>query len=130
MGHLLGFALAAACLLFTLSLPIGGTAFAGKLRRVAGFLFILAIGPSLFFGLLQQAAVSPGVSPGGSGASATDVLAGIGGCALLSLGAYITLRVRSRLSGEKRDAMGEYFRQRSAGKRPVEREEGEDRFPF
>ncbi|MCK6682055.1 MAG: hypothetical protein L6R30_06505 [Thermoanaerobaculia bacterium] len=129
MDHILGLALAAACLLFTLSLPFSGTAFAGTLRRWAGFLLLLAFGPSLFFGVLQQAVVSPGVSAGG-GTSATDVLAGIGGFALLSLGAYVTLLVRSRLKGEKRDAMSDYFRQRSAGKRLVEREERDDHSPF
>ncbi len=132
MDQIIGLALAAGCLLFTLSLPLGGSSFAMTLRRWAGVLLLLAIGPSLFFGVLKQAAVSPAMSgSAGSGAGAVDVLAGIGGFVLLSFGAYVALRIRSRMGGQKRDAMGDYFRQKSSGKRLVEREEGEDRnFPF
>jgi hypothetical protein len=45
---------AGACLLVVLSLPIAKTALGAALRRWGCFLFLLAVLPSVFFGLLRQ----------------------------------------------------------------------------
>lgn len=45
---------AAACLLIVLSLPVAKTALGAALRRWGCFLFLLALVPSIFFGLLHQ----------------------------------------------------------------------------
>lgn len=124
--ELVGSAVALACLLFVLSLPLSTTAFGKTLRAWAGFLFVLAIGPSLFFGALKQT-----VGPGGTGAAGPsfgvgDALAGIGVLALLSVGAYVALQVRSRTGGAKRDAMADYFSRRSSGKEPVVRRRSDE----
>lgn len=132
MGQLIGLAFALACLLFTLSLPLGGLGagdLAKSLKRTSLFLFVLALGPSLFFGALKEAV---GSSASGSASSgSTNPLAVIGGLALLCGGAYLALQIRKRTGRSKGDAMSDYFQQRSSGKRPVRREDEErSRFPF
>lgn len=126
MGGIAGTAVALACLLFVLSLPVSATAFGKTLRMWAGFLFVLALGPSLFFGALKQTA-------GGTGGSASTVglggvLTGIGVLSILSVAAYVALQVRSRQGGTKRDAMADFFSRRSSGKEPVVRrnDDGDD----
>lgn len=120
MSELVGFALAGACLLFALSLPLGKLPVAATLRRWAGVLAVLAFGPALVGAI---AGTAPPRVPGEGGVSVVDVLAGIGGFALVSLAAWATLEVRARLGRGKRDAMSDYFSQRSTGKRPVERDD-------
>lgn len=119
MAGFVGFALAGACLLFVLSLPLGKAPVAGALRRWAGVLFVLALGPSLFVGISGGA----GLPSSGGGIEAADVLAAIGGIGLLSLAAFAALQVRGRFRRGNRDAMSDYFSQRSTGKRPVERDD-------
>lgn len=126
VGELVGPVLALACLLFVLSLPLSTTAFGKTLRTWAGFLFLLAIGPSLFFGVLKQSAGPGGTGAAGSGLGVGDALAGIGALALLSVGAYVALQVRSRTGGAKRDAMADYFSRRSSGKEPVVRRRNDE----
>ncbi len=123
MAQLIGLAFALACLLFTLSLPLGGATFAKSLRKAALFLFILALGPSLFFGALKESLGASG--SGSTSAGPTDVLAALGGLALLSVGAYIALQVRKRSRRGERNAMTDFYNQRSTGKRPVRREDQE-----
>ena len=120
MPELVGLALAGACVLFALSLPLGKLPAAATLRRWAGVLAVLAFGPALVGAI---AGTAPPRVPGEGGVSVVDVLAGIGGFALLSLAAWATLEARARLGRGKRDAMSDYFSQRSTGKRPVERDD-------
>lgn len=116
--------LALACLLFVLSLPVWATGFGKTLRMWAGFLFVLALGPSLFFGALKQA--TGGAGGNASSLSVGDVLAAIGALTLLSVAAYVTLQVRSRQGGTKRDAMADFFSRKSSGKEPVARRRAAD----
>jgi hypothetical protein len=122
--ELVGSAVALACLLFVLSLPLSATGFGKTLRMWAGFLFVLVLGPSLFFGALKQT-----VGGGGRNASNVglgDVLAAIGVLAILSVAAYVALQVRSRKGGTKRDAMADFFSRKSSGKEPVARRDDDD----
>ena len=124
MATILPTILALSCLLFVLSLPLSTTGFGKTLRMWAGFLFVLALGPSLFFGALKQT-----VGGGGGNASNVglgDVLATIGMLAILSVAAYIALQVRSRKGGAKRDAMADFFSRKSSGKEPVARRRDDD----
>ncbi len=131
MGQqLYGYALAAACFLLVLSLPFNGAEFARKLRRWAAFLFLAAIGPSIFFGLLKEAMPAGGPPTPVASTGSTNPLAVFGGFVLLSGAAYIFLKVRRLSSRKQRDAMGEFFTQRSSGKRPVERDDQGGGFPF
>jgi hypothetical protein len=109
---------ATACLLFVLSLPLGKLPFAGRLRRWAGFLFLLAFLPSLFFGLIST---PPHTHP-------TTAVPQHGGCSfggilgfiILSLIAHAILALRKRLRpGKSADAWSDYVSLRTAGKRPV-----------
>ena len=107
---------ATACLLFVLSLPLGKLPFAGMLRRWAGFLFLLAFLPSLFFGLIS-------VAPGPTTSASQDEGCSVGAIlvlGVLSIVAYAILEVRKRLRpGKSADAWSDYVSLRTAGKRPV-----------
>lgn len=114
---LIQYCIAAACLLFVVSLPIAKLPIASTMRRVAGALFLLAFLPSLFFGLIT----SPSQQPGGevqatAGVNALEV---IGGLVILSGIAYAILAVRKRMKKSPKDAWSEYVGLRSSGKRPV-----------
>jgi hypothetical protein len=112
------YVVAMACLLFVLSLPLGKLPFAGKLRRWAGFVFLLAFLPSLFFGLI---ATSPhGTAPTSALAHNGCSFGAVLGFILLSLLAYAILEVRKRFRpGKSVDAWSDYVSLRTAGKRPV-----------
>ncbi len=104
---------AAACALLVVSLPITRTSIGSMLRRCAGVLFLLAITPSLFFGLVglqhvSGASTSPGVTANPFGC--------LIGFALLSLLSYAFLEIRRRFRRPKQDAWSEYINARSAGK--------------
>ncbi len=126
MAELVGLALAGACLLFVLSLPLGKGETATALRRWAGVLFVLALAPSLVTGIAGSGRSS---APTGS-FGVLDLLALVGGLGLASLAAWGALEIRTRLGRGKRDAMNDYFSQRSTGKRPVERDEEAGKGPF
>lgn len=109
---------ATACLLFVLSLPLGKLPFAGRLRRWAGFLFLLAFLPSLCFGLITTAQHQhgPSATPSQAGCSFGAIL----GFVILSVIAYAILELRKRLRpGKSADAWSDYVSLRTAGKRPV-----------
>jgi hypothetical protein len=109
---------ATACLLFVLSLPLGKLPIASTLRRWAGFLFLLAFLPSLFFGLIT--ASSHGHPASGAPDHGGCSFGAIFGFMLLSLIAYAILEVRKRLRpGKSADAWSDYVSLRTAGKRPV-----------
>ena len=107
---------ATACLLFVLSLPLGKLPFAGMLRRWAGFLFLLAFLPSLFFGLIS-ATHEPTTGATQHGGCSVGAILVFG---VLSIVAYAILEVRKRLRpGKSADAWSDYVGLRTAGKRPV-----------
>ena len=107
---------ATACLLFVLSLPLGKLPFAGMLRRWAGFLFLLALLPSLFFGLISATPGPTTSAPQDGGCSVGAILV----FGVLSIVAYAILEVRKRLRpGKSADAWSDYVSLRTAGKRPV-----------
>jgi hypothetical protein len=108
---------ATACLLFVVSLPIWSLSIGAKLRRIAGALFLAAVMPSLFFGLLTS---SPSPGDDGSGAAeAPNALELLGAFVLLSVVSYAILEIRKRMKKTSKDAWSEFVSLRSSGKRPV-----------
>jgi len=108
---------ATACLLFALSLPLGKLPFTAKLRRWAGFLFLLAFLPSLFFGLITAL---PDTHPTTAAPQHGCSFGAILGFIFLSLLAYAILALRKRLRpGKSADVWSDYVSLRTAGKRPV-----------
>lgn len=103
----------AACALLVVSLPIARTSIGSMLRRCAGASFLVAITPSLFFGLV-------GSQPGSGTPSSPEFTANPFGCvigfALLSLLSYAVLEIRRRFRRPKQDAWSEYINMRFAGK--------------
>lgn len=113
---ILQYLVATACLLFVLSLPLGKLPFAGMLRRWAGFLFLLAFLPSLFFDLISATPGPTTSAPQDEGCSVGAILV----FGVLSIVAYAILEVRKRLRpGKSADAWSDYVSLRTAGKRPV-----------
>jgi len=107
---------ATACLLFVLSLPLGKLPVAGTLRRWAGFLFVLAFAPSVFFGLVSSTTSSATGRLQNDGCSFGAVLI----LGVLSVVSYAILEVRKRLRpGKSGDAWSDYVGLRTAGKRPM-----------
>jgi hypothetical protein len=117
---------ASACGLFVLSLPLSKTALGGALRRWAGVCFVLALLPSLLWGLFfaaHGAASAPDGSDHLSGTSrVSQVLANLG-CivliALLALVAYAALRLRARMRAKAKptDPWDRFFRSGGGKKR-------------
>jgi len=99
VSSLIGACLALGCILFTLSLPLGGLPLAKTIRRWALFCFAAAMVPSVACSLAASAAGRAGEpsSPGG-------ILAGIGLLAILAVVAYVILAVRGGVNGGKRPA--------------------------
>ena len=72
---MISFLIAAACVVFVLSLPISATKAGQTLRRWAGVLFLLALAPALFVGLIGAMGGSSGMPHAGTGAGGgVDVL--------------------------------------------------------
>ena len=120
LGTLIQYALATACLLFVVSLPIWKLPIAGTMRRIAGALFLAALLPSLFFGLLS----SPSSNAAGPSTSAPPVahvapLSVIGGLVVLCVLSYAILEIRKRMKKTSKDAWSEFVSLRSSGKKPV-----------
>lgn len=115
LSAIIAYCLAAACLVFVIALPLGKTGIGATLRRWAGALFLLALAPSLFFGLIgaRHDAMS-GISADGA-----NPLAVLGGLGLLAVLSYAILAVRKRMTKTSKDAWSEYVNLRSSGKRPV-----------
>lgn len=110
---IVGYLFAAACALLVVSLPITRTSIGSMLRRCAGTLFLLAITPALFFGLVES-------QPASDTSTTPQITASPFGCvigfALLSLFSYCVLELRRRFRRPKQDAWSEYINARSAGK--------------
>jgi hypothetical protein len=125
LNLLISYAIAGACVLFMVSLPLGKMEVAGRLRRMSGALMLLAFAPYVFVDLVRALAHdSPHVvAPRGS-MTGGGLLQVVGALALLAPIAYLILLVRKRLTISPKD---EWKHVRSSGKRPVERERHEER---
>lgn len=111
--------IAAACVAFVLSLPISSTTAGQTLRRWAGLLFLLALAPALFMGLLGEMGRTVG-APHIGGPGPGDVLSTVFGLALLAPLAYGILQLRKRLRPKNRDAWADFVDRKAAGKRVVD----------
>lgn len=100
MSSMIGLCLTGACLLFVVSLPLGGFALGTMLRKWALSLLVLALAPAVLVSILREAVGSTG-SAAPSGGS---VLAGIGFLAILSVGSYLVLAAKGLAGGKKREA--------------------------
>lgn len=110
---------AASCLLFVVSLPLGKSQTGSGLRRIAAALFLLAFMPSVFFGLVSRGSTN---TPHASGGPLDQVGCALGGLltvVLLSFAAYAVLEVRKRIGRPSKDAWSEYINLRSTGKTSV-----------
>jgi hypothetical protein len=124
LNLLIRYAIAGACVLFMVSLPLGKAEVASRLRRMSGAFILVAFAPYVFFDLVRAlpqdsphlvAPAAPGVSMTGGGA-----LEMVGALALLAPVAYVILLVRKRLTTTAKGARSEWTHVRSSGKRPVE----------
>lgn len=120
IGMLIQYALAAACLLFVVSLPIWKLPIAATMRRIAGALFLAALLPSLFFGVISTPSNSPAAQPTSNPPSAVaHPLSVIGGLVLLCVLSYVILEIRKRMKKTSKDAWSEFVSLRSSGKKPA-----------
>lgn len=102
------FLIAAACFLVAASLPIMKTALGAALRRWGCFLFLLAVLPSVFFGLLRETARSH--MPWNIGRVLEELVT----IAIVAAVAYALLAWRKRAAAEKKPP------KRIAMKQPVD----------
>lgn len=110
---------ATACLLFVLSLPLGKIPIAGRLRRWAAVLFLLAFLPSVFYGIISSPRAAQETSTTATGCSIEAFL----GFVVLSLLAYGILEIRKRLRpGKSVDAWSDYVGLRTSGKKPLKKD--------
>ena len=122
IGLLIQCAIAAACTLLVVSVPIWKLPLGVTLRRIAAALFLVALVPSLFFGLLAPSGPAAGdgsPSAAASSAAAPNALEVLGGLLILSVVSYLILAIRKRLRTTAKDAWAEFVSLRSSGKRPV-----------
>ena len=110
---------AASCLLFVVSLPLGKSQTGSGLRRIAAALFLLAFMPSVFFGLVSRGSTNPPHASGGPLDQVGCALGGLLTVVLLSFAAYAVLEVRKRIGRPSKDAWSEYINLRSTGKTSV-----------
>ncbi|MEO6326515.1 MAG: hypothetical protein ABIT01_02045 [Thermoanaerobaculia bacterium] len=130
IANLIGILIVAACLLFTLSLPISGTGFGKTLRQWALFCFIAALAPSVFVGACRQVAGTGGAGGAGESVGCASML---GVLVALSLLAFVILKVRALFNRPNGNGYGrsDHGGQRSPGKRSVydrERAHRDDEF--
>ena len=111
--------IAASCLLFVVSLPLGKSQTGSGLRRIAAALFLLAFLPSAFFGLIQQGGTNTSQSTSEPLDQIGCALGGLVTVVFLSLAAYAVLEVRKRIERPSKDAWSEYINLRSTGKTSV-----------
>lgn len=119
LGLLMQYALAAACLLFVVSLPNWKLPIAATMRRMAAAFFLVALLPSVFFGLLTSGQKTSGAPSAIAPPGASNPLSVIGGLVILSLLSYAVLEVRKRMKKTSKDAWSEFVSLRSSGKKPV-----------
>ncbi|HQR45270.1 MAG TPA: hypothetical protein PK598_04540, partial [Thermoanaerobaculia bacterium] len=115
----ISFLIASACVVFVLSLPISATKAGQTLRRWAGVLFLLALAPALFMGLVGAmggTVAAPRAVEGGVG----DLLGTVLGLVILSPVAYGILQLRKRFNPKSRDPWADYVDRKAAGKKVVD----------
>jgi hypothetical protein len=144
-AELIRLLIAAACALFVLSLPLSKTNAGATLRRWAGVCFILALLPSIIYGLLYPAATTSNTSTSSTTTSpsstttspsstttspsstslpapADDFFSTLGCAAAVVIAAFVAygvLKLRSRfLTKSKARDPWETFFNRGGGKRP------------
>ena len=116
---MISFLIAGACVAFVLSLPISATRAGQTLRRWAGVLFLLALAPALFMGLVgAMGGTVAAPQPGGGGGG--DLLGTALGLLVLSPTAYWILQLRKRFSPKSRDPWADYVDRKAAGKKVVD----------
>jgi hypothetical protein len=116
-GRVIALLVAAACVVFVLSLPISATKTGGLLRSWAGVLFLLALAPAIFFGLFgAMGGTASAPHPGAGG----DVLSTLLGFAILSPLAYGVLQLRKRFQPKSRDPWADFVDRKAAGKKVVD----------
>ncbi len=111
--------IAGACVAFVLSLPISATRAGQALRRWAGVLFLLALAPAFFMGLVGAmggTVAAPQATGGGIGGLFGTVL----GLLVLSPLAYGILQLRKRFSPKSRDPWADYVDRKATGKKVVD----------
>jgi multisubunit Na+/H+ antiporter MnhF subunit len=105
---IIGLLIAAAVTLFLTSLPFGGTAIGGTLKRWAGFAFLLALIPSMCFDMTRIALRNhPTWTPGTVALEVLTVL-------IVSAIAFVALAVRKAVASG-----GEEPRKRLSTKQPM-----------
>jgi hypothetical protein len=130
LNLLISYAIAGACVLFMVSLPLGKMEVAGRLRRLSGALMLLAFAPYVFVDLVRALAHNaPHVVAPGSSMTGGGLLQVVGALALLAPVAYLILLVRKRLTISPKDRESEWKHVRSSGKRPVEHDGHGERAP-
>jgi hypothetical protein len=121
LNLLICYAIAGACVLFMVSLPLGKMEVASRLRRMSGALMLVAFAPYVFIDLVRALAHdSPHVVAPGGAINGGGFLQVVGALALLAPVAYLILVVRKRLTSHAKDRDSEWKQVRSSGKRPVE----------
>jgi len=130
LNLLISYALAGACVLFLVSLPLGKMEAAGRLRRISGALLLSAFAPYVFIDLVRALAhdVPHVAAPAGSMAGGGLLLV-VGALAFLAPIAYLILLVRKRLTTSAKGRDSEWKHVRSSGKRPVEHDRHGDHAP-
>ncbi|MCG3195111.1 MAG: hypothetical protein DIJKHBIC_04381 [Thermoanaerobaculia bacterium] len=111
--------IAGACVAFVLSLPISATRAGQTLRRWAGVLFLLALAPALFMGLVGTMGGTVAASQA-TGGGIGDLLGTVLGLLILSPLAYGILQLRKRFSPKSRDPWADYVDRKAAGKKVVD----------
>ncbi|HEV7764009.1 MAG TPA: hypothetical protein VGQ76_03305 [Thermoanaerobaculia bacterium] len=118
------YAIAGACVLFMVSLPLGKSEVATRLRRMSGALMLVAFAPYVFFDLVRALAQdlphSVSTSTRRVGVTGRNALELIGALTLLAPIAYLILLVRKRFRTSSKDRESEWRHARSSGKQPVE----------
>jgi hypothetical protein len=113
-------ALALACLLLVVSLPIAKLPIAGTMRRVAASLFLVAFFPSVLFSLIARPSTAAGPSSPVPPSAPAEPLSVLAGLVLLCLLSYAVLELRKRFTKtSSKDAWSEFVSLRSSGKKPV-----------
>lgn len=118
------YAIAGACVLFMVSLPLGKTEVAARLRRMSGALILAAFAPYVFSDLVRALAhdLPHLASASRVGIGGVNVLELIGVLALLAPVAYLILVVRKRFATSSKDRESEWRHTRNSGKQPVEQD--------
>ena len=118
---MISFLVASACVVFVLSLPISATKAGQTLRRWAGVLFLLALAPALFVGLVGAMGGSISSPHAGTGVGGgVEALGTVVGFLILSLFAYGIFQFRKRFNPKSRDPWADYVDRKAAGKKVVD----------